>query len=818
MRNKNRCFLILSLLLTISVCLSTTAQIELEAVGTYDSGLIDESAAEIVTYDPETQRVFVVNASAGNVDVLDISNPSVPTLMFTIEVSMDGGAANCVAFHNGVLAVAVADKNEQDLGTVAFYDAFGKIISKVKVGALPDMLTFTPDGKYILVANEGQPSDDYSVDPEGSISIIDLQPYKNSTGSISQDDVKTADFKKFNPLKDTLIESGVRIFGPGATVAEDLEPEYIAVSADSTKAWAILQENNALAVLDISNAEITDLLPLGVKDHNIHPIDASNRDDKINIQTWPVHGFYMPDAIDTIQYNGLDFIISANEGDSRDYDSYSEETRVKDLTLDPIAYPNAADLQKNENLGRLKTTTANGDIDGDGDIDQIYSYGARSFSIWSAKGELIYDSGDDIEQLTALNIPESFNSQGTSESFDSRSDDKGPEPEGVEVGIINGKTYAFIGLERVGGIVVYEVTDPYNPSFVQYINNSPIDIAPEGLVFIPAEESPNGSPLLVVGNEYSGTTTVFHIHMDGVPPSYTYFLDVSKGINMVSVPLKPVEQMTARDLMNKLDATLVIRYNKKNGYYQGYTANYPNSGFAIEGGQGYIVNAKTAQVVPFIGAPWTNEPSVETPSAPSTVVAETWAFMIEANLGYMSNLTLSVRNLRTGLESQMNSSVSNFTKQTVWTDLSRRSVVNVNDELEIQIHDSVGQLIGTLKHQVSTSDIERAFIQVNVKTSDILPSQTQLLANYPNPFNPETWIPYQLQNDADTTIRIYDVDGKLVRNLDLGFQTAGYYHNQSRAAYWNGRNNLGEQVVSGVYFYQLESDDYIQTRKLVILK
>ena len=183
MRNKNRCFLILSLLLTISVCLSTTAQIELEAVGTYDSGLIDESAAEIVTYDPDTQRVFVVNASAGNVDVLDISNPSVPTLMFTIEVSMDGGAANCVAFHNGVLAVAVADKNEQDLGTVAFYDAFGKIISKVKVGALPDMLTFTPDGKYILVANEGQPSDDYSVDPEGSISIIDLQPYKNSTGS-----------------------------------------------------------------------------------------------------------------------------------------------------------------------------------------------------------------------------------------------------------------------------------------------------------------------------------------------------------------------------------------------------------------------------------------------------------------------------------------------------------------------------------------------------------------------------------------------------------------------------------------------------------
>ena len=335
----------------------------------------------------------------------------------------------------------------------------------------------------------------------------------------------------------------------------------------------------------------------------------------------------MPDAIKTIEYQGHTFIISANEGDARDYKCYSEETRIGDLTLDPTAFPNTKNLQENENLGRLKTTKANGDTDGDGDVDQLYSYGARSFSIWSAGGQLVYDSGNELEKITAERLPNDFNSTNDeNDSFDNRSDDKGSEPEGVEIGIIKSRTYAFIGLERVGGIFIYDVTNPYSPSFVQYINNRDFsfteklsndniagagDLGPEEMLFIPAEQSPNSSPLLVAGNEVSGTTTIYHIHDRGVQGSYTYFLDLAKGINMVSVPLKPVEPMTTRALLTKLDATLVIRYKKQNGYYQGYTPNYTNNGFRIEGGQGYIVNAWKAHVAPFIGGPWTNGPSTQ---------------------------------------------------------------------------------------------------------------------------------------------------------------------------------------------------------------
>jgi hypothetical protein len=508
------------------------AGLSLEVIGQHRTGVFGEGAAEIVAHDPVTQRIFKINADAASVEVLDFNDPAHPTLIATIDATGLGAGANSVAVNGGLVAVAIEAENTQAPGLVAFYNAVDlALVGTVEAGALPDMVTFTPDGRFVLVANEGEPNDDYTVDPEGSITIIDL------AHGVANPGVRTADFRSYNGQEDALRELGVRIFGPGASAAQDLEPEYITVSRNSRTAWVSLQEANALAVVDIRRAVVTDLLPLGTKDHSRqrNALDASNRDNAIDIRPWPVKGMYMPDSIDSYAYRGRTFVVTANEGDARDYDGFSEEERVKDLTLDPLAFPDADELQRDENLGRLNSTLADGDIDGDGDYDEIYSYGARSFSIWSASGKLVYDSGADFERITASRLPNDFNSNNDeNDSFDARSDDKGPEPEGVALGRVRGRTYAFIGLERIGGIMVYDVTSPYRVRFVDYVNNrdfgvdaelpdgttNPLigDLGPEGLAFIASTDSPNGAPLLVVGNEVSGTTTVFRIVPGNGPP------------------------------------------------------------------------------------------------------------------------------------------------------------------------------------------------------------------------------------------------------------------------------------------------------------
>jgi len=507
--------------------------IKLELLSNYQSGYYGQGAAEIVAYDADNQRLFYVNSNDVTVDVLDISDPAHPTLEFSIDVTPYGNGANSVAVFSSIVAVAVEANPKQNLGQVTFFDTGGDFLGSVAVGALPDMLTFTPNGQYVLVANEGEPNADYSIDPEGSISIIDV------SGGAAAATAVTADFNAFDAQKASLIAAGVRIFGPGATVSQDLEPEYIAVDEGSTIAWVTLQENNALAKVDIASATVTDILPLGFKDHSLarNSFDASNRDDGINIRTWPVLGMYQPDAIASYTVGGNTYLVTANEGDSRDYGGFSEEKRCGNLLLDPNAFPPSEMYQKNENLGRLKITTTLGDADGDGDFDKLYSYGARSFSIWDADGNQIYDSGNEMELLTSQIYPKGFNStENENDSFDNRSDDKGPEPEGIVIGSFHDRNYVFVGLERSGGIIVYDITDPKNTRFATYVNNRDFsiifedptpaelaqvgDLAPEGLAFIDAAESPNGHPLLVVANEVSGSISIYQVKklIDGNDP------------------------------------------------------------------------------------------------------------------------------------------------------------------------------------------------------------------------------------------------------------------------------------------------------------
>ncbi len=488
--------------------------IRLSQVGRFETGIFDEGAAEIVAHDPGTQRLFVVNADATTVDVLDIANPSTPTRVGTIDAGTIGASANSVAVADGIVAVAIEAEDAQADGQVAFFNAGDLgLITTVTVGALPDMVTFTPDGKHVLVANEGEPSDDYATDPEGSVSLIDLSAGVNAATATH------LDFRDFNGRKAELRAAGARIFGPGASVAEDLEPEYITVSEDGDRAWVSLQENNALAEIDLTEPAITAVRGLGAKDHSLpgNEIDGNN-DDGVNIAQRPVFGLYQPDAVASFRIGGTDYVITANEGDAREYDAFEEETEVGDVTLDPTAFPNAAGVQAA--IGPLKITSALGDEDGDGDYDALYAFGARSFSIWSDDG-LVADSGSDFARITAARYGESFNNDNDENDGDSRSDNKGSEPEALDVGEVDGATYAFIGLERMGGIMVYEVTDPDTPRFVEYVNNRDLggdpeagtagDLGPEGIVFIPATASPVDAPLLAVGNEVSGSTTLYRI-------------------------------------------------------------------------------------------------------------------------------------------------------------------------------------------------------------------------------------------------------------------------------------------------------------------
>ena len=519
--------------------------VTLSPIGTYSTGLFDEGGAEIVAHDPDSQRLFVTNVHDRTVDVLDISDvPNTPpNLLFQIDTSGFANEPTSVDVSDGVLAVAVRNELGATTGAVAFFDTDGAFIHSVEVGSGPDMLTFTPDGTKVLVANQGRPSVDYESDPMGSVSIIDV------SGGPASAIVSTADFSSFDGQEDALRDEGVRIYGPivvngeivgAAPASRDLEPEYIAVSADSSTAWVTLQENNAIAVLNIDGGQFEDVKPLGYKNHRAHGngLDASDKDDAINIERSRVRGMYQPDGVAAYVSDGEVFLLTANEGASRDEDIFNEESRVKDLTVTK----GLEQLQADEQLGRLQVTTvppSGKHVGNDGEpvFSQLYAFGTRSFSIWNEDIELVYDSGDDFEQVTANQFPDHFNANDANEfddgeldNFEQRSDNKGPEPETVVVGEVGNSKIAFVGLERMGGVMVYDVSDPHAPEFQSYVNRRDFtafntidvngqeitnpavgDLAVEGLAFISASDSPTGTPLLVTANEVSGTTTVFAV-------------------------------------------------------------------------------------------------------------------------------------------------------------------------------------------------------------------------------------------------------------------------------------------------------------------
>ncbi|MEH6764943.1 MAG: choice-of-anchor I family protein [Aequorivita antarctica] len=486
------------------------------------SYLVDAGGtAEITAYDPATQRLFVTNVGA--IEVLDFSDPENITSLATVDITPFGSSVQSIAVSNGIVAVAISANDPLDNGFVLLADTDGNNPTILEVGSLPDMLTFSPDGTKLLVANEGQPSDDYTVDPEGSISVIDVSA---GLGNITQADVTTLNFNSFDSQQAALISAGVRVFGPGATVSQDMEPEYIAVSDDSQMAYVTLQENNAYAIINLSTLEITDVISFGKKDHSLpkNSLDTSDETDFIFNASWPIKGLYMPDAVSYYSANGIGYIVTANEGDSRDYSGYAEERKLNDADyiLDPAVFSEIDILKLEANLGDINVTAASGDADGDGLYEEIHIFGGRSFSIFEAEtGNLVYDSGNDFEVITAAdpNLGGIFNASNDNNNFKNRSDNKGPEPEGIVVKQIGDQAYAFILLERVGGMMVYNVTDPANPIYLQYVNSRGTvpgdpesgDLGPEGVVYIEPADSPTGKALVILSNEVSATLSIYSL-------------------------------------------------------------------------------------------------------------------------------------------------------------------------------------------------------------------------------------------------------------------------------------------------------------------
>lgn len=472
-----------------------------EVLDTFETGgEVGAGAAEIVAFDVEAEILFLLRGDIGAIEVIDASDPANLT---SIAITELGGQPNSVAWKNGVIAIAVEGEDTDSPGSVVILDGDWQEDFRFETGVLPDMVTFSPDGKKIITANEGEPSDDYSVDPAGSVTVIDIGD------GLDEAVVTTLDFEEFSAggARADELSVWVRVFGLNATFAQDVEPEYVAVSPDSTTAYVTLQENNAIAVIDLAALEITEIIPLGFKDHSVegNGFDAIE-DGEIDIATWPVMGMYLPDAIDAFEVDGEVYLITANEGDSRDYEGYSEETTVGEVELDAETFDERA-LQP---INDLEITSAQGDTDDDGDFDVLFTYGGRSFTIWTTDGEVVFDSGDWLERIGAEIGAEWFNSNGDPESFDSRSPAKGPEPEAVTVGEIGDRLYAFVGLERFGGVMIFDISDPTAPEYVTYLS-APTDISPEGVLFIEAADSPTGDPLLVVANEVSGTMTVYEL-------------------------------------------------------------------------------------------------------------------------------------------------------------------------------------------------------------------------------------------------------------------------------------------------------------------
>lgn len=544
--------------------------IDIKKIAGYSIGQTNEDGgvAEIVKYNPDNEKFYVINGYGQMVDIVSLKGltPTETVQQLQKEKSINiADAVNTDTFvygdltsiemntANDTIVAAVQASDYTQNGKIVVMNYEGDIQKTYDAGIQPDMVKLTADGKYILSANEAEPRGGLEgEDPEGSVTIVEVE-----TGKVTQ--------VKFDDESVIADDVHIRNNGTKADAVRDLEPEYIAVSNDSSKAFVTLQENNAIATIDIKAGKVISVKSLGYKDHSLpgNELDAA-RNGKIEMERLPILGAYMPDSVAYVNINGVDYLITANEGDATEWPeedptfiNIADFKDVKDnITLNPELFkgmtPEEAQaaidkMKSSDDYKKLEVLTDRGD-------DAIYTLGGRSFTIWKADTmEPVYDSGSDFETITAERYPDVFNWSNDDDEFEKRSAKKGPEPEDVKVGMIGDQVYAFVGLERIGGFMTYNISNPQNAQFANYLNSRDFsqaiagDVAPEGLEFVAADVSPTGRPLVLVGNEVSGTVSVNEVQVSPFIRMEGITLDQTQASLKVGETVKLTASITPAD-------------------------------------------------------------------------------------------------------------------------------------------------------------------------------------------------------------------------------------------------------------------------------
>ncbi|MCR9154551.1 MAG: choice-of-anchor I family protein [Bacteroidetes bacterium] len=488
----------------------------------FHSGNFNQGGAEHHAFDPLSKRLFSSNAAQAQFDILRIADLSKAGPIASIDLSAYGDRVNSIAVQGNNVAVAVQASFAQSDGKVLFFDTNGTYINQLVVGPKPKMLSFSPSLQHLVVANEGIPSDDYSIDPAGTVSIINFS--SGRADNLSQADVQTVSFARYDTLP---FDPKVLILGDNgnASFSEDVEPEHLAFNDAGNKVYVSLQENNALAIIDLQTASLDTVVGLGYKDYNLPGmgLDASDQSSSIKIENhFNLFGLYQPKAISYHSDASGSYILSANEGESRNYSAFTDNERINNVNLNPIVFNSPSTLQNDTVLGRLRINTGIGNYNNPFIYDSLFTFGSRSFSIWNTSGQLIWDSGDEFEQTLSSLEAMNFNSSATSNnSFKISSPEKGAEPKAICTGTYGGSNYAFIALEQMGGIMIYNIDNPAAPVFDSYLldrdfsvaasDSAAGDLGPEFMSYIKASDSPSGLPLLLVSNGVSGTLTIYQI-------------------------------------------------------------------------------------------------------------------------------------------------------------------------------------------------------------------------------------------------------------------------------------------------------------------
>lgn len=482
----------------------------------YQSGAYATGGLVASDYDALSKRLFVANAAENKVDILALRQLSKIGRIGRIDLDPYGARPIDLLFDRSYLIVLMENQFPQGQGRLVFFDSLGAYVNQVFVGSAPRDLHLTSNGNYLLVANQGRPSEDYTQDPDGSLSLL---PYNAGDPiNLQQSDLQNINFRAYDSLA---LAPGVRIFGPTPTnFAQNAEPVAITSNASGTLAYLSLAANNAIAVIDLPGAQIDTILPLSLKDHGLagQGLDASDSAQNIAIQHYPgLYAFYQPKGL--AYHQG--YLISANTGAARDYAAYSEVQRVGNVALNPAYFASAPQWRQDSVLGRLAITNTLGNRNNPPSYDSIVAFGGRSFSLWDSTGQLVWDSGDQIEQDLALLEAAGFNALDSIQKRKSSSAQSGSEPYALAQGVIDGQPYLFVGLRQMGGFIIYNMSNPLQPQFDSYVlrrdfslppsDTASGDLGTESLLFIPAAESPNGLALLVLTSRVSSSLSLYQM-------------------------------------------------------------------------------------------------------------------------------------------------------------------------------------------------------------------------------------------------------------------------------------------------------------------